>query len=829
MKCEQEGYTPSNRYALGTGGILSQGEDGVAYSIVEAIRKELPNLDLTRKFVVYVRKSNPAAETAKGNYLAYQEHLHLYLEEAGVGKEQIEVFSEDVGISAVYDEKYRPSLKKIDNWLLNPDIIGTIVVVDISRIYRDPTMVGPSLLASKLKTNRVKILTFDGGSPNVMDMRNQGHYDNFIQRCMKAANHRHELRTLTTRAREQAFESGFWSGSPLPVGWALTLPTTETRLGRRVEVGAKVVMYEPHAKIKMQIMRLADDPKIKTYKQLLLAVQVAGIVIPPFEDSLLRNYMQSRSCLKNCGTRNPDGTILRHDADTDKVPTKTMLVNLLLDPLALGYRMYGSGVESGGRELRALTRKYANMGGKTHDSLIRDYREFGNVDPDLAICKTEEEEALYWRLLHKWSQYDADVLRDSNFTSYSKNKERVKLPRGRPAGESLSNGWVGLLYCMRHGYDETGDANRTHLMTYNAGKRAERIRDTARWECNKDNRDTYCSPCIRIGGNDRLTRVLDDFFRRRVLSVVIRIQHEYHDNGDIVLSLEAQLDDLTRQHDRKQKDVNRQNKMLMAKIVSWEEDDACTPDEVDAETVRYQREWIKPEEDALRQITRSIKDLEHQIATAIPAQVDMKNVAGLVQQMTRQNLWHMLTPAMWRDILLCLVESVEVWADTEPVIDDVYVSVKWKCGLEDTLITWRNPPLDRRPFSHEEDEALQALWASNCTVEELRAQLQPGRRYLLVRRHVQQDLKVNNANRSREWREHFDFLGKSYHQRHPDALYFMSDGDSWQEISEANEDIARHAGLPHDVVNNLRRRDCVIGTKLTVATSIRDKRPDLPP
>ena len=837
LKAVQGGYTPRNRSELGVTvggaslGILSP--DG----LVEIIRATvLPLLPLKRKILVYIRKSNEAAESTNANYLYFQTSLAAYLQKAGVPEDIIVVEDEDIGISGVYDSTYRPSLRRVEEMLLRGEI-EAIIVVDIARIYRDPTNISPAILADRLKMHRVKIVTLEEMPPKVLDMTRDDDYDYFIEKCREAAKFRKRLRNQTTTARVQAVLQGEWSGSPVPIGWSLVPQHKVRRDDRYDNVAARLCVYQPHAERKLEIMRLGMHPKLTAWDRLWREILRQELIIPPFEPTIWE-YMMTRSCLKNCTKHRQDGSRIPYNPNEPVIPTKNMLYNLLLEPLALGYVLYGSGVRAGQKELKALDKKFIEKMGRTHDSQIRDFREFIGINEELAICRTPEDVALFWALHERFSEWEPETSRETNFTSYVHNPKRTSPRAGRPKPEAVANHWVGMLHCLHHGWREDKTTPvLTHTMSYNVGVRKDRGTITPQWFCWRDVRQGIADRCCTIGsdsGQDKLTVVLDAFFLARIKNVLGQFSFTLKSAKGDTPSPEEQKKTLQKEIAAKDKIIKRKEATLESYTDIWAEDEEAqyTPEDIRKKQKEYMAEHITPVEGAKRKLEADLKAIEAMSEDEVSTTANIKVAEQVVNRILENGGWDKLNPNTRQRLLMTFIDYVGVWIDQEPTTDNVVILIQWKHGVQDMLVTWRNPPLDNRPFTAEEDAQLRQLWASDCSVDHLRSVLLPGRRYNLVRRHAQElgvtQLGIADATRSRAWRTEFDQAGKSYAQLHPDTAYLWLADNGWAEINRSGEEIGR-GDLPEGMAESIMRRDCLMGCIIQEATSTRDKRPNRRP
>lgn len=765
-------YTPRNRQPLGMGSNILVTADGkvTAQTFIEVIRAFLPKMDPKRWVVVYIRKSNDTAEMDNSNYLEHQEKLAEYVAAAGVDADRLKVESADIGISGVYDGTYRPSLKKIEDWLRHPELIGTIIVADISRIYRDPTEIGPVILAEKLKINKVKILTFDQGQPRLLDMTVEADNDWFKMRCRDASAARKTIRHTLGTSRETSVMKGGWSGSPVPIGWAVMPPKQILVMGRRHKVAPFLYVYQPHADVKLEIMRIADKMKTPSWRQLHEIVTEKKLFIPPFAEydeggNRLREYMATRSCLKQIGRKQPDGNFIRYDPDEPLALSLKQLKKLLQEPLAIGCRLYGSG-KSGIDHLRTLDNKFKKMG-KSHDSKIRDYREFVGYDDKLAICRTEEEVALFWRILDTWGEYCVDQLRESDFTICVPKPSLANDKRGRPIGASVSSPWTGIVFCGKHGTDEAGNVLLTHHLGHHVAKSSYSGKPCNSWHCQREyNRGDTNKICVSIGNNDILGRILDQYFARR-----IRYAIEY--NKNLVLKCKDQpssqevAEGLRKDIGQHQRNIERHMRALAEYEAMWDRQ-GMTDEEIAAKRVDYIYKYIEPEEGARRSQTVKLRDIEQESSQECTALQSFDTVQSYVEWIYQEDNWSQISKPRLQRIIRSLVSNVVVFSSDDPGISEVGVVVNWHSGLQDVLITWQSPS-DDRPWEQWEDDNLRANWLSDLTPGQMRELILPARRWNNIANRVK-ELGLPPGRKTRVWRQEFKDLGLTWYERHNEEV-----------------------------------------------------------
>jgi hypothetical protein len=812
----------TNRPTYGLSGLVSSNNDGDNNedALMLAIRAILPRLDLSRLHILYLRKSNARAEAEHANFLRFQERLYDLILEAGVPKDLLIVLSEDIGISGIYDETYRPDLKRIKELIKN-GMLGTIWTVDVARITRDPTLVISSHLAINLKNSRVKIVHFENSMPEILDMSTEVGYDQFIGKAIHAAKQRTNLRKVTVTQRQEAFKVGEWTGSPLPIGWVLEPAHHDIYKGRKIAVAARPKVYEPHASVKRRVMEIGTRREITLWIDLFKAVRDEGLCIEPFPKEL-QDYMSTRSALKNCVRK---GEV--YDPSKTTQITKAMLYNLLLEPLAMGYRLFGSGARAGGKEWQQLDKRYARM---IHgddikpDSLIRDYRVFGGIDPALALFDIEDEahQELFWSLQEKWSEFDAEIMRQSNFETCTLKTDRKK--RGRPPGTGTSNPWVGRLICGLHD-------DESHLLSYHPGIRAGRS-PTPRWTCWKDKRQEVTGTlpsigntdwCVTIGsdgGIDVVTKALEDHFLGRFKSILDHQNREMEESSP-KSSRDEEIESLQKEIEGHQNRLTKKRRELSKNQDRWEAEEWAESD-MEEEESRFTQEQIVPVERALQGAKKRLRVFMDE--TSAESRVNLAPTEMLRVAETIIRDWPTWKPQLKQTIISGLIHKVTVIADKSPVSDDVWIELVWTGGITDYIVCWKNPSLDNRPFTPAEDAVLLNLWHNGSSWSDITAELLPGRRYLLVRKRAA-EIGIKNPGLSREWREAAMEASKSYGHRHPD-LSLLANVDGVWKASKKDGSVEELTYLPVELTIPERFSDSLSVASKEESTNIPDTQPD---
>ena len=767
-----------------TGGV-GEGVSGGGLDLA-LLAEEVAKVPARYKWWAYLRRSQITDEADRHgtNYLIAQARFVEALRGLGVDIPVSRVLDADTGKSGALGRKFREDLQQL--WdAIDQDENNTVVAVrDVSRLFRDATDREPTLFATHMDVHRTLVLTSDGRLPLLLDMTREGDRERFKLLAKAAARERIAIRERTLTAREQSVEGGGASGGPIPLGYAGRPKISRHESDDGQEHPPIRYVYEPHREVRLQIMRAAMLPHIKTWRALHKHLVAYDIAFPPFDPETARTAF-SRSALCRVHVDDPAAPggrrPLRRDDNYRHIPGSKSLQRLLTDPIVLGDVMIGSGEVGGGYQLRKAAR-IAEAEGRRLDSLVRVDREFKGNRPDQALCRTEEEEALFWAVVQKWSPKDLRRLREARYAPEAaiENPDYVaKGKRGRPAGSGdITTPWAGMIYCYRHGIDpHTGNWRLTRTLRHSRSSTGKSYS-----MCDYDRRYKAADAnCCLI---PELEPLLTHHLMRAIWSLLRR--------EDLMAGLEAEREAAK----RRVESLRREVEMLQAeqqKVVQGLLDlrgALAGMDEafVAQQVAGYSESRVRPLAEGLQARQKDLADAEAARA-ATPLGQDTATEVKVAIERTLMD-WDELALDQQREFIHTFVERVGVLAGEGE--GEYLIEFRWNTNalhdehgsqIRDVLVAWKDESRDRRSWTPEEDEALRRLWpaSSGATREDIQAALQPERKLTTILERVKA-LDLTNGGKSRKmgrgnefraaWRE----SEKNWGERHPAVRYLQVEG-----------------------------------------------------
>jgi hypothetical protein len=710
---------PSPKRTLST--VATQGL-GYESSLVAQIRNLLASCDLTRRVVVYIRQSDDDGKGTHGGYKMSQEQMKGLLIDAGVSESMIDVYDDDSNKSGALGIKWRLALQTINESCARGQV-GLIVCLAIDRLYRNPKMVEPAEFAEVLGANNVCVLTTCQEALCVLTMSSEDARAKFRDEAQKGAEERARFRSRSMAGREQYVNCGAASSMPTPFGWKKNprVPAHVSPTGKYQP--PRYEIYDYHADIKLKIMRVADLDTITSYRSLRMALIAEGLLpLPPFEPHLaVENLSKSvywRSWVDDEESHKPRR---KPRIDDEIMPGEKMLQGILLEPLALGDRWYGSGRTGHYKMNEERSRIDPNR--QTLDAKIMEWKVLVCSSPELAICNTPDLEALFWRVHDKWSHIDYRAAREHGTIDYSEHghipvnalrKAAVKQPgRPRDSKNGLVNYWGGKVFCGKHGGVERSHP-LLHLVT---GKG---------WGCVKDkDKGLTDKMCCYWGSDNRLLKCLDWYLISQLRQHLREDVSFIGKSSDHAITSKAEISDLETQRQRLLEQIDYQKFRLAADQETWYTSDKDNFKTLTAE--RHQNE-ILPKQLQVARLEEQTSKLQQQLLEMNVDETDeaLRNRLEKILD-TRDGI----PPAKMRELILTFVDYVMVYIGDGIVANEVVIDFHWKGVRKDVLISWTGSSRDTRPFTEAEDEALRQLWPieSGASYEEIKQHLLPGRKF----------------------------------------------------------------------------------------------------
>ncbi len=738
---------------------------------------------LGKKLYIFIRQSNSdMLGGARRGFAMEQAKQRATLIEAGVSPDQI-VEIVELNKSGALSRKERELMRSMTEACERGEVSG-IVVVEISRFYRMPDMTEPTEFSNMLGAQNIWIIRAKAGHYSDLDMSIHDAKVQFRREAEEAAQERLTDRHRTMSARENHVANGSAGSCPTPLGWQKLPPTPAYASNDGMYHPGRYAIYQPHADLKLAIMRLAMEPHIRSWAQLLDAVIERNLTIPPFDKSIaLYNY--TRSAIHRMKQPDPESPTKHRPPRIDEkiTPGVVALRGILLEPLAIGHRYYGSG-RTGAQKMN-VERAKIDLSKQQCYALIMEGKQRITDEPENALLHGYEQD-LFWQVVEKWSAIDYAQVAKLGKLDYSENgvnlpknqkrNEAIKQP-GRARGSEMVNCWAGKVFCARHGTDKEGRVLLTHSMRMTSGKHQI-------WDCSRDNRrrdsNTICSV---VGDFNRLGRTLE-------AHLVHSIRGWLTSNHEFLGSLTAQRNaakakasHLAERIEQLKQELVIQNIMLDGKIRQWMSIEPSTRD-------RKIDEWNNR---VIAPLERAIADKENDFAEAERA--SLTTPADLSETELRSYLyciehWQSLSTKQKRAVIELFIDHVEVLASDGVESRVVLIEIVWNnvagAGRQgDVLITWKNSGDDKREFTREEDRALEELWpaSSGANYLDIVARLQHGRRFAKVHRRVA-ELGLLDGSRTVAWRKAAAQLEHEIPERRPDLLYFFAAHSPMSEVVE---------------------------------------------
>ena len=730
----------------------------------ELVKKVYSQVDKSKMIKVYIRKSNPNLTNL--NYLQQQENLAERIISAEINSEKIQVIEIDKGKSGSLSRKHRAGLQTLFDDV-SADKVSVLVILDVSRIFRDITLQAPTEFAALCQRKGIHILTKINNMWVDLDMRDESNRAKFIRLCEDAGNERIKIRERTVASRENSVAEGGWSGSPLPLGYAVTPKLSKFESETGEEEKSQMYIYEPHAAIVRQIVEISMREEIRSLRLLRRFLVQHNITVPPFSQDIV-NYNFSRSILCRVIV---DARPLRKDEAY--IPSVTTLRKIITNPKNSGIVLYGTGWESGKYKKKFLERLYASQN-QVSDSLIRDHQVFVRQDDELAIFSTKEERDLWLAAQKKWNVLDVEKMIEGNWESVSENTESVR-KRGRPRGTFTKNSglWAEKVFCYKHGYDEQGTyfTHRTMRLMLNM------------WACLKDyDEKTNENACAYLVENNKLQRVLDQHLLNtlaRIINTDDSILSDYENDKEEherkVKSLELEISTL-------EKDYEKAIKGLSRLQMSLDEDD--DEEAIQAIVKDYQRVNIVPLKAVIQNNKKELAELSAQFIDT-----DNRSKEEVKQDIERSILEGKISDDVRRKLIKQFVKNVGVIIPDANLTGAVIIYFQWTDAIRsvnnqgevenqtDILVTWKNMTRDNREFTEAEDQAIRDFFPriEDSRYEDLLAQLQEGRKFDSIYNRVFHDLKIKRPFITESWQKECRLKDKTYQQRNPEILYIQLD------------------------------------------------------
>lgn len=251
---------------------------------------------------VYQRLSTHE-QTKKHIYsIKAQDALVDLAKEDGYDEEQIHIEKRDLGISGTKGREEREGLAYLID-CIEQDLVESIYVVHISRLFRDQTLIDAFSFGELCKQHNIIIVT-----PQMrLNLRDRMHMRIYRMEVERAAD---ELELMSSRlggALRLKGRQGYYTGGSIPPGYVLNV-IKEIRVDGQLVKNPdyhKYDVYEPHAKIVRRLFRMARVLGT-TVPQIIRRCRNEGIAFSPYPEELAK--VKANLVGFSRTKKNPDGS-----------------------------------------------------------------------------------------------------------------------------------------------------------------------------------------------------------------------------------------------------------------------------------------------------------------------------------------------------------------------------------------------------------------------------------------------------------------------------------------------------------------------------------------
>jgi|GEM_PF-3274068 len=256
----------------------------------------LLELQNERTAFIYQRLSTTEQRERNPYSIEAQDSLADLARQDGYPNELICVERRDLGISGTKGPDEREGLAYLIR-LIRADEVESIYVVDLSRLFRDQTLIEPLEFGELCKHHEVIIVT----SSMRLNLRNRIHMRIYRMEVERAADELYVMKSRLLGPRELKAQQGRYAGGSIPPGYVLD--TRKQIDGEPNPNYEKHRPFKPHAEIVNMLFHLAYLGN--TPAQIFRHCSRQGIVWPQFPPELRTGpNLKGFSRLKS----NPDGT-----------------------------------------------------------------------------------------------------------------------------------------------------------------------------------------------------------------------------------------------------------------------------------------------------------------------------------------------------------------------------------------------------------------------------------------------------------------------------------------------------------------------------------------
>ena len=261
-------------------------------------------LDLPNKGMAFVYQRLSSHEQVKKHVYSVQaqDDLAQSAREDGYSDDQVYVENRDLGISGTEGKDERAGLAYMISQI-QAGLVESVYVVDISRLFRDQTLINALTFGELCKEHNVIIVT-----PQMrLNLNDRMHMRIYRMEAERAAEELEIMHARLHGGQEIKARQGCYVGGSIPPGYVLDERKEIEYYGQILDNPNhhKYRVYEPHAKTIRKVFQLARVPGT-TPTQIIRRCREEGVAFPPLPDDLASVGANVKSFCRS--KKNPDGS-----------------------------------------------------------------------------------------------------------------------------------------------------------------------------------------------------------------------------------------------------------------------------------------------------------------------------------------------------------------------------------------------------------------------------------------------------------------------------------------------------------------------------------------
>ena len=290
-------------------------------------------LDLPNKGMAFVYQRLSSHEQVKKHIYSVQaqDDLAQSAKEDGYSDDQIYVENRDLGISGTEGKDERAGLAyMIDQ--IEAGLVESVYVVDISRLFRDQTLINALEFGELCKEQDVVIVT-----PHMrLNLNDRMHMRIYRMEAERAAEELEIMHTRLHGGQKIKARQGCYCGGSIPVGYILDERKQIREDGHMIDNPnhQKYQEYEPHARVVRKLFKLAQVPG-QTVTQIINQCKREGVNFPPLSPEVASTPANNMSFARS-----------KKNADGGWPLTVARVRSMLKNPAYIGWWIWGKEVIS---------------------------------------------------------------------------------------------------------------------------------------------------------------------------------------------------------------------------------------------------------------------------------------------------------------------------------------------------------------------------------------------------------------------------------------------------------------------------------------------------